>query len=249
VIRKSVDKTVKLLLEYDGTWFSGWQVQPKRRTVQGEIEKAVHGLTGKFMRITGAGRTDAGVHALGQVACLPAHDAIPEKAYKNGLNALLPEDVRILDAEILEGRFHARFDATGRTYRYILSNDRTVLRRHYVWHPGIDFDVECMQEVSALLLGQHDFTSFCKQNPEESTYRCTVSAIDWIVKDCEVWLEITADRFLHHMVRILVGSLLQVGAGKITSRRFQGILEARDRRKAGRTAPPHGLYLLSVNYN
>jgi tRNA pseudouridine38-40 synthase len=242
-------KTAKLLIEYDGSGFSGWQVQPKQRTVQGEIESALLKLTGRNVRITGAGRTDAGVHALGQVACFPVDSRLPEKAYRDGLNALLPDDVRIIKASLIDGKFHARYDAVARSYRYILGLEHSVLRRHFRWCPDTDLNISLMQDASETLLGEHDFTSFCKQNPEESTYRCQVSTFNWLLKGTEIWLEITANRFLHHMVRILVGTLIDVGNRKLTCSDFIKITKARDRTKAGRTAPPEGLYLVSVNYN
>ncbi len=242
--------TVKLILEYDGTCFSGWQIQKDKRTVQGELHRSLHQLTGENIRTAGAGRTDTGVHALGQVASFTTRRTLPVKAFRDGLNALLPEDIRILDAQFAENGFHARHDAVSRTYRYVISKNPVVVGRHYCWYPMTPFRVRPMMKASRLLLGEHDFSSFSKTGTEPGGYfKTRILDIRWMQNTENVYFQITAVRFFHHMVRILVGTLMQIGISKMTIRQFKNILDARDRTLAGPTAPPQGLFLLDIHYD
>ncbi len=238
----------KLVIEYDGSNFAGWQVQPNQRTVQGEIEKALKILTQKEIRITGSGRTDAGVHALGQVASFQINSSLSLNQMKKGLNGLLPEDILIIDINELTEPFDARRNAVSRTYRYIIAKKSRAINRQYVWIPRIKFSVESMQEASQYLVGEHDFTSFCKTNGQTDDFISCVSDVNWKTVDDEIHFEITANRFFHHMVRIIVGTLVEVGRGKISPDMFQKILESKDRTCAGPTAPPQGLFLDHVEY-
>ena len=239
---------IKLNIEYDGTDFSGWQVQPNQRTVQGEIEKAIKELTGKAIRITGAGRTDAGVHALGMVASFAYAGSLPLSAFKKGLNTHLPLDIYIHDAEIKTSYFDARRHATERAYRYVLSRRPTAVGRQYAWYPKQSFDLELMQEAANCLLGEHDFKSFAKEDEEVDDYRSQVYAVNWVDNGNLVTFDIKAIRFFHNMIRILMGTMLRVGAGKLSVEQFKDILESRDAALAGPTIPPTGLFLVYVHY-
>jgi len=242
-------RTIKLTIEYDGTHFSGWQIQPNQRTVQGVIEKALAKLTKEKIKVVGAGRTDAGVHALGQVASFRCQKGLPMKAFINGINFFLPEDVKIIHAEEAHPSFNARRDAVQRTYRYVVSKRPRVVGRYYSWYSKMTFSLEPMKKASHYLVGGHDFTSFSKSDSETNDYSSHVLDIHWIESDEEVWFEITALRFFHNMVRIIMGSLLEVGYGRISPEQFHRILMARDRKVAGPTLPPQGLFLVSVGFD
>ncbi|MBN2029775.1 tRNA pseudouridine(38-40) synthase TruA [bacterium] len=238
----------KLVIEYDGSDFAGWQVQPNQRTVQGEIEKALKILTQKEVRVAGSGRTDAGVHALGQVVSFQVHSSLSFDELKKGLIGLLPKDISIVGMDELGEPFDARRDAISRTYRYVIARRSRAINRQYAWIPRITFSVESMQEASKYLVGEHDFTSFCKANGQTDNFISCVSDVHWQIDDGEIHFEITADRFFHHMVRSIVGTLMEVGRGKIAPEDFQQILKAKDRTCAGPTAPPQGLFLDHVEY-
>ena len=241
-------RTIKIILEYDGSQFSGWQVQPNRRTVQDEVQQALKALINEEISVTGSGRTDAGVHALGQVASFRTKSELPISVFKSGLNKYLPVDVRIIEAEEASDRFDARRNAVKRTYRYHIAKRSRVLCRQYTWHPFFEFDVDTMKQASKCLVGLHDFSSFCKKNGEIDSYTSRVLNIEWKNTDDEIRFEIAATHFYHNMVRIIVGTLLEVGRGKMTPEEFQRILEAGDRSQAGPTVPPHGLVLVKVEY-
>ncbi|MFH1941325.1 MAG: tRNA pseudouridine(38-40) synthase TruA [bacterium] len=246
-----VERTLKLTVEYEGTHFSGWQTQPNRRTVQREIEDALCELTKEKIGIVGAGRTDAGVHAFGQVASFTTASRLPLAAFKEGLNGHLPEDVRITHARQVKASFNARRDALSRTYRYVLSKRSRVIGCQYSWHPRMDFSAESIgriERASKSLLGQHDFTSFSKADGQGDEFLSEIFDVNWRQIDDEIRFEITAKRFFHHMIRIIMGTLFYVGVGKLTPESFQEILESRDRRRAGPTAPARGLFLMKVDY-
>jgi tRNA pseudouridine38-40 synthase len=241
----------KLTVEYDGTGFAGWARQPGRRTVQEELEGALRtvlgerGLDGRPLSLTVAGRTDSGVHAWGQVASY-AHEAVDPLR----LNGLLDEDLAVLAAEPAAEDFDARTDARSRTYCYRVLARRTrsaFERTRAFWVPaGLDREalVACAREI----LGTHDFTAFTPADTEHSHFRCRVDSVDWRI-DAEIlefWIE--ADKFLRHMNRALVGTMVEVAAGRRTLEQFAELLEGRSRAEAGRTAPAHGLALASVSY-
>jgi tRNA pseudouridine38-40 synthase len=240
--------TVKLTIEYDGTDFSGWQVQPKRRTVQEEIEKALFSITGESLRIVGSGRTDAGVHALGQVASFHTGWTHTPDALGKALNVTLSKDIRILKAEDAPDSFDARRDARKRAYRYVLHKKERAVSRNFGWRPPFDFDLESMRLASEVLIGKHDFEAFSKNDNGITDHSSCVFDVRWIESEEEIRFEIAAERFFHHMIRTVMGTLLDVGRGKLTREEFKRILESRDRRNAGATIPAKGLYLLSVKY-
>ena len=241
-------RTIKITLEYDGTDFAGWQVQPECRTVQGVVEAGLETLTKEKIRIIGAGRTDSGVHALGQVASFHLNGSLLTRVFKDGLNTYLPQDVRVIQARDAPGEFNARKHARKRVYRYVIARKRRVVGRQYAWYPGDDLLLDPMKVASNHLLGEHDFTSFCKTDSAYADHRSVVYDIVWKRTREELRFEVTAVRFFHHMIRIIIGTLAEVGRGKLTSDDFKAILESKDRRKAGRTAPPSGLFLVRVVY-
>jgi tRNA pseudouridine38-40 synthase len=241
-------RTIKLKIEYDGSDFAGWQVQPEQRTVQGEIEKALKILTKEDIRVTGSGRTDSGVHALGQVVSFQVQSGLSLDQLQKGLNGLLPVDISIISLDELEERFDARRDAVRRTYRYIISRRARAINRQYVWAPRTSFSIERMQKASEYLVGEHDFASFCKANGQTESFISNIHDVRWKMIEDEIHFEITANRFFHHMVRSIVGTLVEVGRGKISPEHFQEIMMAKDRTCGGPTAPAQGLFLVRVEY-
>lgn len=239
---------IKLVLEYDGTHFNGWQYQPEQRTVQGTVEAALSHLTAEPIRVHCAGRTDSGVHALGQVVNFHCRRVWNPEIYVNGGNGLLPRDVRILSAEPVADDFHSRYSARSRSYRYQISRRVCAVGRQYRWHVPYELDVETMQSAVSCLVGEHDFESFCQAGSGLHHFRCLVHRADWQRQGDELIFEITANRFVHNMVRILVGTSVEFGRGRRPCEEMQTILQARDRRVAGPTAPARGLLLTAVGY-
>jgi tRNA pseudouridine38-40 synthase len=243
---------VKLVLEYDGTRYVGWQVQPNGPSVQAELERALSTLHHEPVRVTGAGRTDSGVHALGQVASFAVERPLPLTAYVLGINALLPDDVAVRHAEVREGPFDARRDARGKRYRYRVENapTRAPLTRLRAWQVFRPLDVAAMRAASAPLLGRHDFGAFQAADCEAQHAVRELRRLDVLGESggrIEVVAEATA--FLKHMVRNVVGTLVEVGLGARDSASMPGLLASRDRKRAGRTAPPQGLVLERVFYD
>lgn len=241
-------RNIRLLIEYDGTAFHGWQIQPDRRTVQGTFQGSLRTLLQEDVTLIAAGRTDAGVHALGQVASFHSQTRLNIENIQNGLNALLPDDIIVRLAEVIPDEFHARYDARRRIYRYRISRRRRAIGRAYVWSVSYDLNADRMQEACAVLIGPHDFSSFRGAASTARTSNCTVFRCEWTDRVEEIHFEIEADRFLHNMVRIIVGTSVDIGRGKNPPAEMADILAARDRRIAGRTAPARGLCLLRVEY-
>jgi tRNA pseudouridine38-40 synthase len=252
----------KLTLSYDGTPFSGWQVQPGLPTVQGTLASALAQITGETLLPQGSGRTDAGVHALAQVASFSLAAPLPPENLLRALNRALPPSIRILSAEIAPPGFHARHSACAKTYEYHLfeANPRERIcppfLAPYVWDCRWPLTLEPMQQAAALLLGTHDFTSFAASDPDLTT-RTSNSAPNPIKTitlstlhrhDGLLLFRITGSGFLHHMVRNLMGTLVEIGRGALAAEDLPRILAARNRTLAGPTAPPNGLFLVSVDY-
>ena len=241
---------IKLTVEYDGTRYHGWQVQAKGETIQAVLERAISTFVGKSTRITGSGRTDAGVHALGQVVNFYSDEDLNLHKVRRGLNALTPEDITIKDVEIVPDSFDARRDGRSRIYEYHILNRPTpspfFLNR--AWHVHESLDLQPMREAMHCLEGEHDFSAFraagCDAaHPVRTVYRTSLEQQGELLV-----YTIEATAFLRHMVRNIVGTLVEVGRGVRSPQSFAELLKSRDRTKAGPTAPPHGLYLVEVKY-
>jgi len=240
-------------VEYDGTLYHGWQLQPGLPTVQGELEKVLWRLSGKLIRVHGAGRTDAGVHALGQVAHFQTDWSGTSDQLQRACNALLPKDVLIRCLEPVHSEFHARHSALSKIYRYRIMNQplRSCFSRNYAWHIHEYLDADKMNEAANHLLGSHDFAAFgSPTDGTDSTVREIFAARWERERDDSGFLQFTVrgSGFLRHMVRSIVGTLVMVGRGKITQQDLKAILISRDRSNAGQTAPAHGLFLDRVLY-
>lgn len=241
----------KCTICYDGTLFSGYQVQPGKRTVQSEVEAALKRLhKGSEVKITASGRTDAGVHAKGQVIHFDSPLQIPEDRWIHALHALLPDDIVIRKTEKALPDFHARFDAVGKEYRYIVctAREKDPFTRHYQFHYPYPLDVALMEEAASYFIGTHDFTSFCSAKTEVVDRVRTIKEIEIIENEEMLVFRFSGNGFLYNMVRILMGTLLEVGSGQRKATEIPYILEQKDRTLAGKTAPAHGLYLWEVFY-
>jgi tRNA pseudouridine38-40 synthase len=242
----------KLTIEYDGAPFVGWQRQDNGPSIQGALEDAVFAFSGERLTIHGAGRTDTGVHALGQVAHLDLAEEKPTDTVRSAVNFhLKPNPIVVTEAEIVPGDFHARFSATARRYRYLILNRRAppAIDRGRVWHVPVPLDDVAMAEAAKLLIGHHDFNSFRSAACQAASSLKTLDQFD-VTRDGElIRIDVGARSFLHNQVRILVGTLQLVGRGQWTRRDVESALAARDRTRAGPTAPPQGLCLLAVRYD
>lgn len=256
-------RNILLTISYDGTPFSGWQRQPERETVQGEIEKALSVLCATPICINGTSRTDAGVHALGQRASFSGGFAIPTENLKFAMNNMLPGSIRIVKVEEKPLDFHARFDCKGKTYIYkiVNSKEKDPFRRNFCYYVERNLDTEAMREAAEYIVGTHDFACFQAAGGEEreTTVR-TIFDIK-ILSKCrsdngnfegkeeeEIEIHVSGDGFLYNMVRIIAGTLVDVGLGKISSKEIDKIIDSKDRTKAGHTAPAKGLYLAEIYY-
>jgi tRNA pseudouridine38-40 synthase len=241
---------IKLTIEYDGTNYHGWQVQAKGETVQAVLERAVSTFLGKPTRITGSGRTDAGVHALGQVANFFCEQEPDLHRLRRGLNALTPDDITIKAVEVVPDSFDARRDGRSRVYQYRILNrpSPSPFFLKYAWHVHDAFDVEVMQEAIRCLEGEHDFSSFRAAGCDAAHPIRTVYRVSLDERDELLVFTIEARAFLRHMVRNIVGTLVEVGRAGRSPKSFSELLESQDRTKAGPTAPAHGLFLIEVKY-
>ncbi|MEE8333023.1 MAG: tRNA pseudouridine(38-40) synthase TruA [Alphaproteobacteria bacterium] len=241
----------KLTVEYDGTGLVGWQRQDNGPSVQAALEAAIHGFCGETVTVFGAGRTDAGVHALGQVAHADIEKSCDADTVRDALNAhLRPNAIAVLEARAVDDEFHARFSATGRAYLYRIANRRAplALEAGRAWHIPAPLDADAMHDAAQALLGRHDFTSFRASLCQAKSPVKTLSALD-VSRDGDlVLIRARARSFLHHQVRNFVGTLMLVGIAKWTRADVEAALAARDRAAAGQTAPAHGLYLTEVLY-
>ncbi|MFZ4619213.1 MAG: tRNA pseudouridine(38-40) synthase TruA [Bacteroidota bacterium] len=241
-------RTIKLTIEYDGTLFVGWQRQPNGRTVQNEIEQALWKVTREETAIVGAGRTDSGVHARGQVASFQTDSVMTANEFRRALNGNIPDDIVITDVEVAENDFSARYSALSREYRYYISSQPTAIERNFCWQCGYQMDIEKMNRIASSIIGIHDFQSFCKSDSEVEHYRCEILESDWSFHREKLIYHVRANRFLQGMVRALVGTMVNVGRGYTDEKDFPAIMEARDRSKAGQAAPAKGLFLERVTY-
>ena len=243
-------RNLRILIEYDGTDFHGWQRQPGQRTVQGCLEEAVAAMTGETVSIRGAGRTDAGVHADGQVATFALAARIPETGLLRGLNSHLPPDIAILEVREAPPELDARFSARGKVYRYQIWNHlvRSPLHARTSWHVRSVLDMAAMREAARALCGEHDFRAFRAADCERRTTVRVVRRLDLERQGALLIVEVEATAFLKNMVRILVGTLVDLGRGQITADAIDRMLRTGDRKAGGITAPPQGLTLLRVMY-
>ena len=242
--------TVKLIVEYDGSSYAGWQRQPDQPTVQEAFETAIYHLTQQTVSVAAAGRTDSGVHALGQVVSFRIDRDWTPAEWVKGFNARLPNDIAVRSAAIMPDDFHARYAARGKLYEYRIFTrpERPALERNYVWHVYKPMDEEDMKAAAALLLGRNDFTSFEGTLTDNEDPICQLQRLSLTRQGDHLLIHAYADRFLKHMVRNIVGTLVEIGHGKRTAQSLPEILAAKDRTKAGRTAPPQGLFLVHVDY-
>ena len=247
---EAIKKKFRLIIEYDGSNFHGWQRQKKDRTVQETIEKALAIMTREKVIVIGSGRTDAGVHALGQVAGFKTQSRLDARAFLGGLNSLLPDDVVVRACDPMPDTFHARFDVKSKRYRYHILNRpiAPAVGRQFVWHIRKPLNTAAMAQAAAILLGRHDFKAFEGMgSPRDHTVR---TVTDSIVKatDGNLTYDIEANGFLRFMVRNIVGTLVDVGLGKTLVKGVDEILQSQNRSLAGATAPPQGLFLMDVTY-
>ncbi|MFQ5780048.1 MAG: tRNA pseudouridine(38-40) synthase TruA [Nitrospiria bacterium] len=241
---------IKLTMAYDGTYYHGWQRQSRLTTIQGTLERALRRLTGRSIRLNGAGRTDAGVHAFGQVAHFVSATPFDMRGWVRALNALLPDDVVVHSAETVPDAFHARFSAKGKTYAYFIHNGerRSPHCRRTAWFVPYKLNPHKMRAAAKVLIGDHDFTSFCASNGEGRGRRVCLKRIRIEKREDQITITLEAPRFLQYMVRNIVGLLVEIGKGRRRVDEVSTILKSKDRRMAGPTAPPQGLFLVKVAY-
>jgi len=240
-------RNIKLLIEYDGTDFCGWQIQANDRTVQEELERSLSMLTEEKIKTTAAGRTDSGVHALGQVVNFKTNSELPLNAFVNGGNSRLPYDARIVSAQDVPANFSARYAAKKRYYRYFIAKRPIAVGRRYAWIYWKPLNLNVLQRMCEPLNGTLDFKSFCQKNAAVKHFLCHIYAAEWKETAERYVFDICANRFLHNMVRILVGTMVEGASGQFDTS-MEDVLTARDRKAAGSTAPALGLFLTKVEY-
>ncbi len=244
-------KNFKLIIEYDGTRYHGWQRQKDDRTIQQEIEQALSTMTARQVTLNGSGRTDAGVHAFGQVANFRCETDLTPEVFQKGLSSLLPDDIVIQDCRLVDESFHARYDVKSKIYHYKILNRKvpTAIGRQYAWFIRRRLDTAAMRSAISHIIGSHDFKSFeGTGSPRSHTTRNVMAAELIENNDGSIIFKIEADGLLRYMVRNIVGTLVDVGLGKITPAEFKDILESKKRSNASATAPAHGLFLMEVRY-
>jgi tRNA pseudouridine38-40 synthase len=243
-----MNRTIKLTIEYDGTEYVGWQRQPNGRTIQEEIENALKKITQEEIGIVGAGRTDSGVHARGQVASFHTSSSMTPSEFQRALNGNIPDDIVIIGADEVDPDFSARYSAISREYRYYICTVPTAIDRNFCWQCGYHLDLDAMNRIASSIIGIHDFQSFCKSDSEVEHHLCEIFESDWSVNGPKLIYHVRANRFLQGMVRALVGTMVNVGRGYTKESDFAGILNAKNRSKAGQAAPAKGLFLERVTY-
>ena len=245
-------RNIKLIIEYDGKDFNGWQKQPTKLNIQGTIEEAIKQITGEEVELLASGRTDSGVHALGQVANFKTNSNIPIEKLPIAINSKLKKSILIKSAEEVEEKFHSRLTCKKKTYRYVINNSKygTAIYRNLETHIPIKLNVEKMKEAIKYFEGEHDFKAFKASGTSSKSSVRIIYKAEVIEKENEkIWIELTGNGFLYNMVRIISGTLVDVGLGKIKPNDISKILESKNREKAGKTLPPQGLYLVKVDYN
>ena len=241
---------IRLDIQYKGTDFAGWQYQPNEITIQGEIEKALEIITAQKVALHGAGRTDAGVHALGQVANFHIDHYLPAEKYREALNFYLPRTIRITKSVAIAEGFRARKSAVWRHYRYIIDRQNTALFFDYRWRYPFPLNIEILNCLAEIILGRHDFSTFCTIASHKEDNSCEVYESSWHEEGSLLIYDIRANRFLHSMVRSLVGKMTEAGRGEVVSApaEFSEIMASKDHTRIGNVAPARGLYLMEVGY-
>lgn len=241
---------IRLIVEYEGTNYAGWQRQKNGLSVQQTLEDAFEKVSGQRVSITGAGRTDAGVHALAQVAHFDTACTIPPEKISYAMNTVLPPDIRVKRSELADETFHARFDARGKTYRYTIyrATHPSAICRNLSWHIRGDLDVAAMREAAACLIGEHDFAAFCAAGSEVKNTIRVIHALTLTEANSFLYIDVTGSGFLYHMVRIIAGTLADAGLNRIPPERVKEILDGKDRNAASPTAPAQGLTMVEVYY-
>jgi tRNA pseudouridine38-40 synthase len=254
-------RKIRLLLEYDGTAYHGWQIQKEGLTIQSVLEDSVLRVTGERSRVTGASRTDAGVHALGQVVVFRTWSGLEPATIKRALNAVLPRDIRVLGTSLAEDSFRPRDDALGKSYFYVIAygGESSAFLHRYTWHVPRKLDLPPMLSAADCFIGRHDFSSFMGtgssiKDPVREIFSLRIEELEQIdfmtagLRGCFLKITVAADGFLRHMVRNVVGTLVEAGKGRISPDEMKNILQSCDRKLAGRTAPPNALFLEKIRY-
>lgn len=243
-------RNIKLTIEYDGTSYGGWQKQKNNRTIQQCIEEAIKLLTGEDVELIGSSRTDAGVHAKGMIANFITNSQIPADKFREAINTKLPDDIGIIKSEEVDKNFHSRYDSKGKTYCYTLVNryEKVCIGRNYVYQVRDELNYNLMKEAAKYFLGKHDFKAFKTNGSSVKTSVRTINGLELELKGDVIKIFVSADGFLYNMVRIIVGTLIEVGKGKIKPEDIESIIKNGDRSKAGPCVPPNGLVLEKVFY-
>jgi len=239
----------KLNISYDGTEFSGWQIQPKERTIQKELQNAIQSIfNDKNIVLYGSGRTDAGVHANGQVANFKIDTKMTTLQIKNAINSNISKDIYINQCTIVNENFNARFSALERIYIYQISQKYNPINRRYFWYISYKIDKNKLDKCAEIILGKHDFSFFCKKESKKENNTCIIKKSKWIFKKELIYYEITANRFLHHMVRMLIGTMIEVAKNSMSIDVFTKMIDCKNINSRVITSPAHGLYLKRINY-
>ena len=243
-------RNIKLTIEYDGKDFNGWQKQPNKLNIQGEIERVIENITGEKVELIASGRTDAGVHAMGQVANFKTHSNIAIDKFPIAINSQVKNSIRIQNAEEVDEKFHSRYNCKRKTYRYVIDNSKygSAIYRNISYHMSIPLNIEEMKKAIKYFEGEHDFKAFKSSGTSSKSSIRTIYKANIITEGPNIAVDLTGNGFLYNMVRIIVGTLVDVGLGKINAEDIPNIIESKDRTKAGKTLPPQGLMLLRVEY-
>ena len=243
-------RNIKLIIEYDGKGFNGWQKQPNKLNIQGEIERAIEEITGESIDLIASGRTDAGVHSLGQTANFKTESKIPIEKIPIAINSKLKQSIIIKSAEEVDERFHSRYNVKSKKYRYTINNSKygSAIYRNVEYHFPIKLNIENMQKAAKYFEGEHDFKAFKASGTSSKSSVRKIYKAEVIKNEDRIYIELTGNGFLYNMVRIISGTLLDVGSGKIAPEEINNIIETKDRKLAGKTLPPQGLCLVEVNY-
>ena len=244
-------KRILLVVAYDGTDYHGWQAQDGKKTIEGELNNAIEKLTGNKTEVIGASRTDAGVHGLCNLAVFDTDMNIEPSNISRALNSILPNDIVVRRSLEVDADFHPRKRKTSKTYRYRIDNEPypDPLKTRYAWFVSYDLDVDKMRQAAGCLIGEHDFSSFCAAGSTAQTHVRSVDSIEIGQNGPDICIDVTGGGFLYNMVRIIAGTLVDVGRGRIEPENVKDILESKDRTKAGLTAPPQGLTLINIEWD